>query len=95
MIIVAHKQDLALVATSWVDMPTLSLAMDYKHLVDVSGTGNITELSREVGPYRNVKFSGNYYLSGMTGTAVWNVQVQPIVPTPVKVLKTILDDSRQ
>jgi hypothetical protein len=94
-IIVAHKQNIALVAISWVDMPTLPLAMDYKILVDVLGTGNITELSREVGPYRNVKFTGKYYLSGITGTTVWNVQVQPIIPTTVKVLKTILDDSRQ
>jgi hypothetical protein len=95
IIIVAHKQNVALVAISWVDMPNLSLAIDYKNLVDVLGTGNITELSREVGPYRNVKFTGKYYISGKAGTAVWNVQVQPIVPTPVKVLKTILDDSRQ
>jgi len=90
-----NKQDVVLVAISWVDMPTPSLAMDYKHLVDTQGTGNITELSRESGPYRNVVFTGNNYLSGIIGTAVWNVQVQPIGSTPTTVLKTVLDDSRQ
>jgi hypothetical protein len=90
-----HNQGLALVAISWVDMPTLSLAMKYKHMVDAPGTGNITELSRESGAYRNVIFNGNDYLSGIIGTSVWNVQVQPIDSAPADVLKKILIDSRQ
>jgi len=90
-----HNQGLALVAISWVDMPTLSLAMEYKHMVDAPGTGNITELSRESGPYRNVIFNGNDYLSGIIGTAVWNVQVQPIDSASADVLKKILNDSHQ
>jgi hypothetical protein len=90
-----HNQGLALVAISWVDMPTFSLSMEYKHMVDTPGTGNITELSRESGSYRNVAFTGNGYLSGIIGTAVWNVQVQPISSASAEVLKKILNDSRQ
>lgn len=90
-----HNQGLALVAISWVDMPTLSSAMDYKRIVDEPGTGNITELSRESGPYQNVAFTGNDYLSGIIGMAVWNVQVQPIGSAPANVLKRVLNDSRQ
>jgi hypothetical protein len=65
-----NKQGLMLVAISWVDMPGTSLARYYKHLVDESGTGNIAELSRESGPYRNVKFAGRYYASGIIGAAM-------------------------
>jgi len=90
-----NKQDSVLVAISWVDMPTSSLALEYKHLVDTPGTGNITELSRESGPYRNVVFTGNNYLSGIIGTAVWNVQVQPVGSVPASILSTVLNDSRQ
>lgn len=95
IIVREHNQGLALVAISWVDMPTLPLAMEYKRMVDAPGTGNITELSRESGPYRNVIFNGNDYLSGIIGTAVWNIQVQPIGPAPADVLKKVLNDSRQ
>jgi hypothetical protein len=90
-----NKQDSVLVAISWVDMPTLSLALEYKRLVDVPGTGNITELSRESGSYRNIVFTGHNYVSGIVGTAVWNVQVQPIGSIPSTILKTVLNDSRQ
>ena len=90
-----YKQDPMLVAISWVDMPTSSLAEQYKSLVDKPGTGNITELSRETGPYQKVVFNGNYYLSGVIGTAVWNVQVQPIGSVPVNVIDKVLNDSRQ
>jgi hypothetical protein len=89
------KRDAVLVAISWVDMSTLSLATDYKHLVDAPGTGNITELSRESGPYQNSTFTGNYYLSCIVGTGVWNVQAQPIGLIATNVLKFVLDDSRQ
>lgn len=90
-----NKQDLALVAISWVDMPTSSMAEKYKHLVDTPGTGNITELSRDSGPYKDIQFTGKYYLSGIVGTAVWNVQVQPVGAVATNVLKEILNDSRQ
>ena len=95
--IVVHKakQGAVLVAISWVDMPTISQAMNYKRLVDKPDTGNITELSRDSGPYRNVKYNGDYYLSGITGTAVWNVQAQPIGAVATSILKAALDDSRQ
>jgi hypothetical protein len=90
-----HKQGLLLIAISWVVMPDASLAQEYKQLVDGWGTGNITELSRDSGPYRNVIFTGKYYASGISGTTVWNVQVQPIDPISPDVLKIALNESRQ
>ncbi len=90
-----QKQSLLLIATSWVDMPDPSLARKYKRLVDGSGTGNITELSRDSGPYRNVIYTGKHYASGISGASVWNVQVQPIDPVSPDVLKIALNDSRQ
>lgn len=88
-------QNGVLAAFSWVDMPTLSLAEKYKSLVDRQGTGNITELSREYAPYKNITYNGNYYLSGITGTAVWNVELQPVGPISSTVTQTIMNDSRQ
>jgi hypothetical protein len=84
-----------LVAISWVDMRSVSLAQKYKRLVDRSGTGNVTELSRDSGPYKNVRFSGDFYISGIGGTSVWNAQAQPVVPTPTAVINKILNASRQ
>jgi len=54
-------------------MPDGALARWYKRLVNKGGTGNITELTRDSGPYRNVRFTGQFYDSGMTGNAVWNL----------------------
>jgi hypothetical protein len=89
------RQNVILVAISWVDMGNVSLAERYKHLVDASGTGNVTELSREIGSYRNVKFSGDSYVSGIDGTAVWNTQVQPVDPTSTAVIYKVLKDVQQ
>jgi hypothetical protein len=86
---------MALVAISWVDMPTAQLAGQYKRLVDTGGTGNVTELSRDTGPYQDVSFSGAFYQSGSTGTAVWNVQAQPVQPIAVPAVQAILRASRQ
>jgi hypothetical protein len=88
-------QGLVLVAISWVGMSNANLAEQYKHLVDGSGTGNVTELSREVGPYRDIVFNGNFYSSGIDGNAVWNAQVQPVGPVSNVVLTKIQHDSRQ
>jgi hypothetical protein len=76
-------------------MPDAAMAQEYKRLVDGSGTGNITELSRDNGPYRNVMYTGKYYASGISGTTVWNVQVQPIDPISPNVLKLALNDASQ
>ena len=89
------KQDAMLIAISWVDMPTSSLAEQYKHLMDKPGTGSVTELSRETGSYQNIAFTENYHLSGIIGTIVWNVQVQPIGSVAISVINKVLGDSRQ
>ena len=69
---------LALVAVAWVDMPDVAQAVEFKQLVDRSGTGNITELSRERGRYRDVRFDGEHYASRREDITVVNAQVQPI-----------------
>jgi hypothetical protein len=72
------RSGLALVAVAWVDMPDVAGAMEFTQLVDRHGTGNITELSRERGLYRDVRFDGEHYASRREDTTVVNAQVQPI-----------------
>ena len=84
-----------LVAISWVSMRSTALAIKYKRLVDASGTGNTTELTRLSGAYTSVGYSGAFYASGMLGTDVWNSEVQPVSSRPVNVTTKMLDDSRQ
>lgn len=66
-----------LVAVSVVDMPDTAQATEYKHLVDIQGSGNITELPKEMYRYRHVEFTGHRYSSAQHGTLVANVQVEP------------------
>lgn len=72
------KGDVVLIAVSWVDMGDESTARELHRLVDGSGTGNITELSRERGRYRSVRFTGDIYESRREGTVVSNAQAQPV-----------------
>jgi hypothetical protein len=82
-----------LIALSWVDMPNVSVAKNYKQLVDKYTTGNVTELSRDMGPYQNIPYSGKHYASGIDNTAVWNVQVQPVTPVPTSVINDALREA--
>jgi hypothetical protein len=82
----------ALVALSWVVMPNASLAAAYKTLVDAKGTGNITELSRDTGLYRSVKYDGQFYLSGLAASSVWNVEVEPVGAIPTAFTTSIFDE---
>lgn len=72
------KRGLVLVAVSWVEMPDTRSAREFQELVDTHGTGNVTELSREQGPHRRVRFTGQYYVSRRDGTTVMNAQAEPI-----------------
>jgi len=69
---------LVLLAVAWVDMPDEAQAVELKHLIDRHGTGNVTELSRERGRYRNVRFTGEHYASRREDTTVVNAQAQPV-----------------
>lgn len=89
------RSSAVLVAISWVDMRTVAQTEQYKQLVDAAGTGNVTELTRESGPYRDVQFNGKNYISGINGTAVWNAEVQPVGSLPAAAVGRILGDSRQ
>lgn len=68
-----------LVAVAWVDMPDVRQARAFKDLVDRDGTGNITELSRERGPYQDVRFTGEHYASIREDSTVINAQAQPLL----------------
>lgn len=59
----------ALVAFSWVEMTTASLASQYKVEVDAYGTGNPPGVSPA--------FNGYCYASDQQGLTVWTVEVQP------------------
>ena len=84
-----------LVALSWVGMPNPSSAAAYKALVDVGGTGNITELSRDTGPYQAVKYDAQFYISGVDISSVWNIQVQPVGAIPSAFTMSIFDELKQ
>ena len=73
-----RQNNVVLFAVAWVEMPDSASARQFHDLVDRHGTGNVTELSRDQGRYRNVRFSGEYYTSRRDGTTVVNVQAQPV-----------------
>jgi hypothetical protein len=73
-----ERRIVVLVAVAWVDMPDTRQARAFKDLVDRDGTGNITELSRETGPYQDVRFTGEHYTSIRDGETVINAQAQPV-----------------
>ncbi len=66
---VAKTGTTARVAFSWVEMPSLSLANQYKIWIDKSGTGNP--------PGVPLTFNGLCYASGQQGATVWSVFVRP------------------
>jgi hypothetical protein len=72
------RRGLVLVAVSWVEMPDTRSARAFHELVDTHGTGNVTELSREEGRHRRVRFTGEYYISRRDGTTVVNAQAEPV-----------------
>ncbi|MHA6620154.1 hypothetical protein ACU436_23910 [Pseudonocardia sp. DLS-67] len=72
------RRGLVLVAVSWVEMPDTRSARELHELVDTYGTGNVTELSREEGPHRRVRFTGKHYVSRRDGPTVMNAQAEPI-----------------
>jgi len=73
-----QQSDAAIVAVSWVEMPDESSAQALKQLMDTSGTGNVTELSREQGRYRTVRYTGDAYASRRDGPVVINAQAEPV-----------------
>jgi hypothetical protein len=73
-----RRGKVVLVAVSSVAMPDRAGAGAYKRLVDRHGTGNVTELTREQGRYRSVRFLGRPYGSRPDGLVVTNVQAQPV-----------------
>jgi hypothetical protein len=70
--------DVVLIAVSWVEMPDEAQARDLHELLDSDGTGNITELSRDQGGYRSVRFTGGIYESRRDGTVVVNAQAEAV-----------------
>jgi len=85
-----RRVGVVLVAMAWVQMPDAGEAAALQSLVDRPGSGNITELSRERGQYRNVRFTDQGYPSARDDTVVITVQIQPLAPRiPGKVLNDI------
>lgn len=70
--------DAAVVAVSWVEMPDEASARALEQLLDTSGTGNVTELSRERGRYGTVRYTGDAYASRRDGAVVVNAQAEPV-----------------
>ena len=68
----------AVLSVAWVRMPDPESASDLKRVVDRPGTGNITELSKQDGPYQHVGYSGWYYRSDVDGDTFRSVQAEPL-----------------
>lgn len=73
-----RRRGFVLVAVSWVEMPDTRSAREFHELVETYGTGNVTELSREQGPHRRVRFTGRYFASDRDATSVVNAQAEPV-----------------
>jgi hypothetical protein len=72
------EDNAAVLSVAWVEMPDAEAANDLERLVDRPGTGNITELSKEDGPYQDVRYSGWYYRSDVDGATFRSVQAEPL-----------------
>jgi hypothetical protein len=77
------KRAVAVVAVAWVDMPDIGQAQEFKQLVDMHGTGNITELSTRSS--RSVTFTGEHYVSSRDDETVVNAQTEPVGRTAAAV----------
>ena len=68
-------------AVAWVDMPDVAGATALKRRVDRSGTGDVTELSKEQRRYRSVRFTGQHHASLQEGATVVSAQAEPLGDT--------------
>ena len=59
----------AVVAVAWVDLPSTADAIDFRAIVDRSGSGNLTELG-------GTRFTGRHYASTRDGVTVVNAQAE-------------------
>jgi len=72
------EDNAAVLSVAWVEMPDAEAANDLQRLVDRPGTGNVNELSKEDGPYQEVRYSGWYYRSDVDGATFRSVQAEPL-----------------
>jgi hypothetical protein len=72
------EDNAAVLSVAWVEMPDAEAANDLQRLVDRPGTGNVTELSKQDGPYQDVRYSGWYYRSDVDGATFRSVQAEPL-----------------
>ena len=61
-----------------------------EQLVDSSGSGNVTELSRERGRYQAVRYTGDFYASRLEGAVMSNAQAQPVARGTTGLALTVL-----
>ena len=70
--------EVVLLAVTWVDLPDAASAIEFRRLVDRAGTGNVTALSRERGPFRGVRITGRHYASRRDAATVVIAQAEPV-----------------
>lgn len=76
-----HGNDIA-VSIAWVRMPRAGGATEFKSLVDVDGTGNISPLGSAVLGLAKIEFTGRYYDSRRDGALVVIAEATPIGGRP-------------
>jgi hypothetical protein len=83
-----------LLAVARVEMKDADLARCLQGLLDVNGSRNITELSRERGPYKSVRYDGAVFASERDGAVVSNAQAKSVQGVPRNAdLKSMVDDT--
>jgi hypothetical protein len=83
-----------LLAVAHVEMRNADLARRLQALLDENGSGNITELSRERGPYKSVRYDGAVFASGCDGVVISNAQAKSVQGAPRNDdLKSMVDDA--
>jgi hypothetical protein len=68
----------AMLSVAWVQMPDADSAGELQTVVNRPGTGNVTELSKDDGPYQGVAYRGRYYRSSRDGDTFCSVQAEPL-----------------
>jgi hypothetical protein len=71
-----HGDGKVLVAYASVEMKDADQARCLQEVLDKNGSGNVTELSRERGAYRSVRYDDAVFASDRDGTVVVNAQAK-------------------
>ena len=65
------------VSIAWVRMPSMSSAREFKRLIDIYGTGDVSPLASELLGLGGIRFTGQHYDSRIARTIVVVAETEP------------------